>query len=102
LIGAVEIRAFEPDDEPRVVELLQRAFGCWPRDIDGIEPREFFRWKHSASPFGPSICLVAETDGALTGFFGLMPWRLRIGEVLSTSAAWTSPSIRPIGDTASR
>ena len=85
MVRAVEIRAFEPDDEPRVVELLQRAFGRWPRHIEGIEPREFFRWKHSASPFGPSICLVAEADGALTGFVGLMPWRLRIGEqVLST------------------
>jgi GNAT superfamily N-acetyltransferase len=85
LIGAAETRTFEPDDEPGVVELLQRAFGRWPRHIEGIDPSEFFRWKHAGSPFGPSICLVAEADGALAGFVGLMPWRLRIGQrVVST------------------
>src|SRR5882757_438313 len=83
--GALAVRAFEPHDEPRVLELLQRAFGDWPRHIEGIDAGEFFRWKHMASPFGRSICLVAEADGELIGFVGLMPWRLRIGErVLST------------------
>jgi GNAT superfamily N-acetyltransferase len=83
--GAVAIRAFAPDDETRTVELLQSAFGRWPRHIDGVEPSEFFRWKHTACPFGPSIRLVAEADDELIGFVGLMPWRLRMGErVLST------------------
>jgi GNAT superfamily N-acetyltransferase len=83
--GAVTVRAFESTDEPRVLELLQRAFGRWPRHIEGIEPSEFFRWKHMLSPFGASICLVAEADDALIGFAGMMPWRLRIGEqVLDT------------------
>ena len=90
--GAVTVRAFEAKDEPPVLQLLQRAFGRWPRHIDGVEPSEFFRWKHMASPFGASICLVAEADGELIGFAGMMPWRLRVGEqVLDTIRGVTWP-----------
>jgi GNAT superfamily N-acetyltransferase len=72
----VEVRAFEPGDEPRILALLQTAFGGWPRDIHSVEPREFFRWKHMAGPFGSSKVLVAEADGAVVGCHAYMPWRM--------------------------
>jgi GNAT superfamily N-acetyltransferase len=85
LQGGVKVRAFEAKDEPRVLELLQAAFGRWPSDIEGVAPSEFFRWKHGACPFGPSTLLVAETDGAVVGVHAHMPWRLRAGgQILST------------------
>jgi GNAT superfamily N-acetyltransferase len=78
--GGVKVRAFEAKDEPGVLEVLQAAFGQWPRDIHGITPSEFFRWKHMDGPFGPSSILVAEADGTVIGCQGYMPWRLQAGE----------------------
>jgi hypothetical protein len=81
----IRVRAFEAKDEPRVLELLQAGFGKWPSDLEGVTPSEFFRWKHMAGPFGPSILLVAEADGAVVGFGAYMPWRFRAdGRVLQT------------------
>jgi GNAT superfamily N-acetyltransferase len=76
--AAVGIRVFEAEDEPRVLELLQAAFGEWPRYIEGVTAAEFFDWKHRASPFGPSIRLLAEADETIIGFLGLLTWRLKV------------------------
>ncbi len=85
LAGALEARAFEAEDEPGVLELLQMAFGQWPRDIEGATASEFFQWKHMASPFGPSILLVVEADGLIIGFAAYMPWQFRArGQVMAT------------------
>lgn len=73
------VRRFRSEDEPRVLQLLQSAFGAWPHGTDGVSPAEFFAWKHRASPFGESTMLVAEVDETLAGFLALMPWRLRLG-----------------------
>lgn len=75
--AAFEIRAYKPEDEPHVLELLQAAFGSWPGDVEGQDPGELFRWKHRESPFGPSILLVAEANGAVIGFQAWLRWRLR-------------------------
>jgi predicted N-acetyltransferase YhbS len=83
--AAITVRACAPADEPAVLELLQAAFGRWPRGVEGVRPEQFFRWKHSESPFGRSALLVAEADGAAVGFLALMPWRLRFGEHVHTT-----------------
>lgn len=75
----VEVRAFAPEDEPAVLEVLKAAFGEWPRGIQGVTPSEFFRWKHLEAPHGPSSTLVAEADGALIGLVAYMRWRFRAG-----------------------
>jgi hypothetical protein len=77
LDSAITARLFEPQDEPAVLEVLQAAFGQWPRDIQGVEPSEFFHWKHVDGPHGPSILVVAEADGAVIGFAAYMPWQFR-------------------------
>lgn len=76
LDSALTARHFRPDDEPRVLELLQAVFGSWPRDLDATAA-EFFRWKHLEGPFGPSQLVVVEADGALVGLAAYMPWRFR-------------------------
>jgi GNAT superfamily N-acetyltransferase len=68
-----------------VLDLLQAAFGAWPRALRGVSPAQFFAWKHRANPFGESTMLVAEVGGKLAGFIALMPWRLRFaGQVRDT------------------
>ncbi|MGB9183560.1 MAG: GNAT family N-acetyltransferase [Solirubrobacteraceae bacterium] len=75
--AAFEIRAYKPEDEPQVLDLLQAAFGGWPSEVEAQRPAELFRWKHMESPFGPSILLVAEASGAVIGFQAWLRWRLR-------------------------
>lgn len=83
--AAVTVRTSEAGDEARVLEVLQAAFGKWPDHIEHVDPTEFFRWKHQASPFGQSTLLVAETEGKVVGFVALMPWPLRArGQLLTT------------------
>jgi GNAT superfamily N-acetyltransferase len=72
----IAVRAYNESDEPRVFDLLQDAFGKWPRGIDDHDPAEVFRWKHLANPFGRSVMVVSEADDALVGFAALMRWRL--------------------------
>ena len=83
--GAVEARAFQAKDETGVLELLRVAFGGWPRDIKGVTPSEFFRWKHMDGRFGPSILVVAEARAAVIGFVAYLPWQFSAhGQVVLT------------------
>jgi GNAT superfamily N-acetyltransferase len=77
LDSVVTARAFNSDDEAGVLDLLQAAFGAWPRDINGVSASEFFRWKHLDAPFGRSGLVVAEADGLIVGFVAYMPWRFK-------------------------
>jgi GNAT superfamily N-acetyltransferase len=95
LDGAIKIRAFVAEDEPGVLDVLQAAFGRWPRAIHGVAPNEFFRWKHFDGPFGRSILLVAEADGAVVGFAAYMPWRFRAGEQILTTARGVDFAVHP-------
>jgi GNAT superfamily N-acetyltransferase len=93
--SAVEVRDFEPGDEPHVLELLQAAFGRWPRDIHSVEPSEFFRWKHVEGTFGSSKLMVAEAGGAVVGCHAYMPWRLRAGRGTITTLRGGDLAVHP-------
>jgi GNAT superfamily N-acetyltransferase len=75
--GSYAVRDYGPQDAGQVLDLLEAVFGGWPRDVDVGSAEEFFRWKHSQSPFGPSVLMVAEQDGAIIGFQAWQRWRLR-------------------------
>ena len=93
--GKVTARPFQPDDEDSVLELLQVAFGQWPRDIDDVTPSEFFRWKHLQGPFGRSVLVVAEADDAVVGFIAYLPWRFRAGERIVTAMRGVDFAVHP-------
>jgi GNAT superfamily N-acetyltransferase len=75
--GALRVRPFRDEDEPRVLELLRAALGAGPI---GARTPELFAWKHRDSPFGPSLMLVAEQDERIVGFRAFMRWRFRAGD----------------------
>lgn len=75
-MSPLQIRPYRDEDEGSVLDLLQTAFGGWPRGVPDQDPAELFRWKHLASPFGRSLMLVAEADGALAGFGAWLRWRV--------------------------
>jgi GNAT superfamily N-acetyltransferase len=74
--GALGVRRFRDEDEPRVLELLQTALGAGPI---GARTPELFAWKHREGPFGPSLMLVAEQGERIVGFRAFLRWRFRAG-----------------------
>jgi predicted N-acetyltransferase YhbS len=74
----VNIRDYRAADEPRVLDLLQAAFGDWPgpRVAAGEKPADFFRWKHRDNPHGASFIVLAEEDDELIGMRAYMRWPL--------------------------
>lgn len=72
-----QIRAYRPEDQSQVLDLLKTAFGNWPGEVEDHDPAEFFRWKHVDGPIGRSISLVAEANGAVIGFEAWLRWRLK-------------------------
>jgi GNAT superfamily N-acetyltransferase len=73
----IHIRPYDQADEPAVLDLLTAALGGGP---SGNRSPEFFRWKHLENPFGPSLLLVAETEGKVVGLRAFMRWRFVTGE----------------------
>lgn len=80
-MGEISIRRLEPEDVPEVLEVLRRALGETP--LLKRTP-ELWAWKHVLNPFGPSLAVVAESEGRIAGVRALMRWDLRTpsGEVL--------------------
>lgn len=72
----LDVRRWRPEDEPAVLDLLARTLGPGPA---GERSAAFFRWKHEANPFGPSLLLVAETQDRIVGLRALMRWRFELG-----------------------
>ena len=76
--GGIAVRRLGPGEEPAAVAVLTAAFGRWPGDLDA-DPVEHFRWKHLASPLGPSLAFLAEVDGRAVGFSAWMPCSFTVG-----------------------
>ncbi len=73
---SVVVREATPDDIPGILEVMRAALGETP--LLQRTP-ELFAWKHTHNPFGPSIVLVAESEGRLAGVRAFMRWELDDG-----------------------
>jgi GNAT superfamily N-acetyltransferase len=74
----LELRRFEPADQPAVLELLEVALG-WLPDEDHAR---FFRWKHLENPLGPSPAWVAvdpAASGRIVGYRAFLRWEFESG-----------------------
>ena len=76
--GDLEVRRVTADDLDSMLGLIRVCLG--PGSVP--RTREFLRWKHHSSPFGPSLGLVAMASGELVGLRLFLRWRFeRAGTV---------------------
>jgi predicted N-acetyltransferase YhbS len=76
----LELRRFEPGDQPAVLDLLRASLGWVPDD----QHTRFFRWKHVDNAFGPSPAWVAvdpdrPAGSHLVGFRAFLRWEFVVG-----------------------
>lgn len=90
MTDALATRTYREEDLDEVLDLMRVSLGESPLLR---RTRELFAWKHLHNPFGPSIMLVAESNGEVVGFRALMRWEL------TDPNGETVKSIRPV-DTA--
>jgi GNAT superfamily N-acetyltransferase len=77
--GTIDVRSYEEDDRPAVLDLLAASLGWVPDD----QHARFFTWKHRDNPFGPSPAWVATDAGAgaggrIVGFRTFLRWELEL------------------------
>ncbi len=89
---SVRVRPFLEEDEASVLELMRLVLGRGPVPH---RPPEFFRWKHFANPFGPSLLLVAEAEERIVGLRAFMRWRFRAGDDLVESVRAVDTATHP-------
>jgi hypothetical protein len=87
----VRIREGTDADVPSVVELLKASLG------EGSIPRtiEFWNWKHSTSPFGPSPFWIAETHAALVGVRVFLRWQWTVNSTKVESVRAVDTATHP-------
>jgi GNAT superfamily N-acetyltransferase len=96
----VVTRAYLPDDQAQMLELLAQTLPRWANAT--ADPARLWRWKHLTSPFGPSSVRVAyDEEAGIVGTYAMMPWRLRRGHEIIRAARGadlvTHPSYRRRG-----
>jgi GNAT superfamily N-acetyltransferase len=73
--ASVQVRPYVDADEPEVLDLLRNSMGEGPA---GARTSQFFRWKHTDSPFGRSFMLVAVVAGRIVGLRAFMRWNFEV------------------------
>jgi len=84
----IAIRQLRPDDEPRLLALLQDTFDAWPGH-DVPDALEHLRWKIHSNERAPGLHVVAEAEGRLVGSMVAMPRRVKVqeGELIANQPA---------------
>jgi GNAT superfamily N-acetyltransferase len=75
-VTGLTVRPYRQEDEAEVIDLLTSVLGGGPA---GERSPEFFRWKHLANPFGPSLLLVGEAGDRIVGLRAFLRWRFEVG-----------------------
>lgn len=83
---SVTIRIQRPADDAGIIDVLQAAFGRWPKFDDGVPALDHLRWKRECDPEGLEYNCVAEKDGQIVGAQFYWIQRLKVGEGVVRSA----------------
>lgn len=94
-----DVHLLREGDEPKVVEMLAKVFGDWPRfDLD-CSPLEHWKWKYRDLQKG--IVVVAEKEGKVIGCHHTGLQNIKIGDNVHLSAQamdlGTHPDYRRMG-----
>jgi GNAT superfamily N-acetyltransferase len=82
------LRKYRDGDEQAIFELLSVAFG-------GRRSLEYWRWKYKKNPAGSPIVWVAEHDEKIIGHYGIIPVRMKIGNMYMTASFACDAAVHP-------
>jgi len=74
------VRAYQPGDDRKIVELLDLVFGGWPKFDFGFSPLEHWKWKYQDNPLKLSQIAVGESDNRIISCEHSFPLRIKIGD----------------------
>ena len=87
----IQIRMAESSDLPEILNVLKASLG----DVHGRRNPEFWKWKHSDNPFGPSVILLAFSEKNLVGVRAMMRWEFRLGDTVIPAWRAVDTSVHP-------
>jgi hypothetical protein len=80
LTQGYEIRSYQPEDEEKIVELLQLVFDGWPHFDLACSPIDHWKWKYQSNPHGKSPIILAVKADKIIGSYHSVPQRVKIRE----------------------
>jgi len=93
--ASITIRLQRPEDDAGIVEVLQAAFGRWPKIDAGVPAIDHLRWKKSNDPESAEYNCVAEADGRIVGTQSYWIQNLKIGERVVRNAQGVDFCVHP-------
>ena len=77
---AISIRAYQPGDEQKLVDLLTETFNGWPRLDIQCDPVDYWRWMFVDNPNKIKVIALATSDDKIIGCAHDLVQRIKIGE----------------------
>jgi GNAT superfamily N-acetyltransferase len=77
-LNDLTVRPARADETSQILGLIDASYDRQ----ENPSRLEYWRWKHERSPFGPSPCLVAESNGHLVGVRVFLRWNWQSGRHL--------------------
>jgi predicted N-acetyltransferase YhbS len=74
------LRKYREGDEQAILELMNAAFGKWPRlGRSSAHALDYWIWKYKKNPAGSPIIWVAENKNKIIGHYGMIPIKIKVG-----------------------
>jgi len=73
------LRRYRDGDEQAIFDLQNTVFPNW-RSL------EYWKWKYLKNPAGPPIVWLAEHDNKIIGHYGIIPVRMKVGNMYVTGS----------------
>lgn len=95
LSSGLTVRSYQDDDEPKLLALLQAAFGSWPRLDVAVPPVEHLRWKLRSSDASLGLHTIAEADSQMIGAWLVDIQEFKVGARILTCRRGMDTCVHP-------